>query len=104
MEDPNSWSDQVKCISEALKKYHQTMVESVGLEFSLPHFISDHLESKGFAIVKIKDLPESMVDRVLCCSKCNTPVSPTSNGGFECRPCGFFPSMQDTYFKLVLKK
>lgn len=36
---------------------------------------------------------------VLCCAECDTPVTYTDDGGFHCEPCGYSPSMQDTYFR-----
>lgn len=32
---------------------------------------------------------------VLCCSECHWPLTETSDGGYECQPCGFAPSLQD---------
>ena len=39
--------------------------------------------------------------RVLCCAECEQPLRRTADGGAYCDHCGYPPSMQDTFIKLV---
>lgn len=45
--------------------------------------------------------PTKEATMVLCCVECENALSTTAGGGSYCTHCGFTPSMQDTFFKLM---
>lgn len=38
---------------------------------------------------------------ILCCAECENPLSITTHRGSYCMPCGYAPSMQDTFFARI---
>ena len=103
MENPNTMTDITHILNRVFDDYTRQIQEHYcGSSFGRQ--AENALNAAGYMIVKSEPAQRAgLTEDVLCCAECETPLTFESGGGARCVPCGYYPSMQDTFIKKVSK-